>query len=194
MGLVPDPFSYPRYTIKRPFWSIFGRKFRVLAPDGRLLMFVKHPIFKLREEFKIWTDESETSALVLIKSRQIVAINHAYDIVDARTNEFLGTVQKRGLKSILRDTFEIIDQQGTVIGKVEEKGASILRRFIPLLTSKHDIELNGGVVTEIRQVFRFFVKEFTVDLTMGVGKIDPRFSMACALLALMAESQREDRN
>lgn len=189
---MPDPFSYPRYTIKRPFWSFFERRFRVFAPDGRMIMYVKHPFFRLREEFKIWADEGETQALLTVKSRQVVAINFAFDIIDARTNEWLGAVQKRGLKSIVRDTFELLDPQGQVVGKVEEKGASLMRRFIPLLTSKHDIELGTQTVTEIRQVFRFFVKEFTVDLTMGVGRIDPRFAMACALLALMAESRRED--
>src|SRR5262245_28066384 len=176
-GLMPDPFSYPRYTIK--FSSTFGRRF-VFAPDGRMIMYVKQPVFRLREEFKIWADEGESQALLTIKSRQVVAINFAYDVIDARTNEWLGAVQKRGLKSRVRDTFELIDPQGQVIGKVEEKGASVVRRFIPLLTSKHDIELGGEVVTQIRQVFRFFIKEFTVDLTMGVGRIDPRFAMACA--------------
>jgi hypothetical protein len=28
---------------------------------------------------------------------------------------------------------------------------------------------------------------------MGRGRIDPRFAVACALLAVIAESQREDR-
>jgi len=190
-GLVPDPFSYPRYTIKRAFWSLFGRVFRVYAPDGRMIMRIKHPMFRLREEFKVWMDEGETQALLTIKSRQVVAINFAYDVIDARSNEWLGAVQKKGLKSIIRDTFELLDPQGLVIGKVEEKGASVMRRFIPWLTSKHDIEIGTATVTEVRQKFRFFIKEFNVDLTMGVGRIDPRFAMACALLALMAESRRE---
>lgn len=188
---VPDPFSYPRYTIKRPFWSLFGRRFKVFAPDGRLIMYIKHPMFRMREEFQVWADENESLALLQIKSRQIVAINFSYDIVDARNNQWLGTVQKKGLKSILRDTFDLLDQQGNVIGKAEEKGASILRRFFPWLTSKHDIEIGGFTVAEIRQVFRFFIKEFNVDLSMGVGRVDPRFAMAVALLALMAESRRE---
>ncbi|MCA9677165.1 MAG: hypothetical protein H6709_03900 [Kofleriaceae bacterium] len=193
-ALTPDPFSYPRYTIKRRFWSLFDRRFRVFGPDGRLLMSVKRPVFKLRQEFNVWADEAETQPLLQIKSRQIVAINFAYDITDARTGEWLGAVQKRGLKSIFRDTFELMDQQGTVIGKAAEIGSALLRRIFPILTSKHDIWIGEQVVTQIRQKFRFFNKEFNVDLSMGVGKIDPRFSLAVALLALMAEARREERN
>ena len=47
------------------------------------------------------------------------------------------------------------------------------------------------MVGRIKQVFRFFVKEFTLDLTMSQGRIDTRFAMACAILALMAETRRE---
>ena len=191
-ALVPDPFSYPRYTIKRAFWSLLGRRFRVFAPDGRLIMYIKHPVLRLREEFNVWADEDERQALITIKSRQMLAINFAYDVIDARTGEWLGAVQKKGLKSILRDTFELLDAQGQVVGKAEEKGASIARRFFPWLTSKHDIEIGGVTVTQIRQRFRFFIKEFDVDLSMGVGRVDPRFAMAVALLALMAESRREN--
>jgi uncharacterized protein YxjI len=190
-ALAADPFSFPRYFIKRPFWSFFGRTFKVYSPEGHLIMFVKHPLMKLREELTVWADENQTQPLLHIKSRQVIAINFAYDIADARTNQWLGTVQKKGLKSIIRDTFELLDTQGQVIGKAEEKGASILRRFFPWLTSKHAIELGGVVVTEIKQKFRFFIKEFNVDLSMGMGRVDPRFAIAVAMLALLAESRRE---
>ena len=51
----------------------------------------------------------------------------------------------------------------------------------------------GAQVAFVRQIFRFFTKEFAVDLQPGAG-LDPRFILACALLALMAEARREDRN
>lgn len=190
--LVADPFGYPRYTIKRPFFSFFERTFRVFAPDGRMIMFVRHPLLKLREEFNVWADDGQTLPLLFLRARQMVAINFAYDVFDARTNAWVGTLVKQGLRSLVRDTFDILDQDGHVIGKMEEKGHSILRRFLPWLTSKHDVEIGRQCVTQIRQVFRFFIKEFRVDLGMSAGRIDPRFAVACALLALMAEARRED--
>ena len=44
----------------------------------------------------------------------------------------------------------------------------------------------------IRQIFRFFTKEFQVD--MQPSALDPRFTLAVALLALMAEARREESN
>ena len=182
--------SQSRYRIKRNFWSIFERTFRVSTLDGQLIMLVKHPIFRFREEFTVYADEAQQKPLLFIKSRQIIAINFAFEVTDSDNGQVLGSVQKRGLRSIVRDKFIVRDPDGQEIGFVEEKGASILRRFFPILTSKHEVVLNGQQAAAIRQIFRFFTKEFEVELAPGVG--DPRFVMACALLALIAESRRED--
>lgn len=179
------------YRIKRPFWSFFERTFRVFSTDGQLFMLVRHPIFRLREEILVWADEARTRPLLRVKSRQMIAINFTFDVFDAASNELLGSIQKRGFKSIIRDKFLILAPDGTEIGTAEEQGASILRRFIPLLTSKHAITIDGEQVAFIRQVFRFFIKEF--DVTLSPSKVDPRFVLAIALLALMAEARREDR-
>ncbi|WP_438016178.1 hypothetical protein WMF18_35845 [Sorangium sp. So ce315] len=190
-GLAVQPFAHPTYTIKRPFWSLLGRKFHVFAPDGTLVCFVKHPLLKLRQEFTLFTDESESQPLLTIRSRQIVALNQCLDVFDARTGERVGTLRSRGLKSIVRDTWDILDPSDQPVGLMQEDGAAMLRRLLPLLIGKWHVELHGQEVAKITQVFRFFVKEFTLDLSMNQGRIDARFAIACALLALMAETARE---
>ena len=182
--------SQSRYRIKRNFWSVFERTFRVFTMDGQLIMLVKHPVFRFREEFTVFADEAQARPLLFIKSRQVIAINFAYEVTDVESGQVLGSVQKRGLRSIVRDKFIVRDADGQEIGHVEEQGASILRRFFPILTSKHSVVLNGRQAAAVRQIFRFFTKEFEVELAPGAG--DPRFVMACALLALIAESRRED--
>jgi uncharacterized protein YxjI len=190
-GLAAGPFAHTMYTVKRPFWSLLGRKFHVYAPDGSLVAFVKHPLLRLREEFTIYADESETRPLLTIRARQIIGVNIAMDVFDSQTGERVGTIRKRGLKSILRDTWDLLDQQDQPVGLVDEDGAALLRRFFPILLGKWHIELFGQHVGYIRQVFRLFVKEFTLDLSQNQNRIDARFAMAIAILALMAESRRE---
>ncbi len=191
---VPDSrFRHGQYVIKRPWLSWFERTFRVFAPDGSLALFVRHPILKLRGEWQIFGDEAQSQALVKVKAQQVVALNYVYDLTDETTGERIGAVRSKGLKSILRDQIEIMDASGQVIGHLIEKGAALLRRFIPLLTSKHDIEIGGHVVATVRQKFRFFIKEFHVDQTIVVlgDDVDPRLVLTCALLALVNESNRE---
>ena len=178
------------YTIKRKFWSFFERVFRVFTTDGQLIMYIQHPLLKLREEFTVYADEAKTKPLLLVKSKQIVAINFSYEVTDIQTGQLLGAVQKKGFASILRDKFIVVDAAGNEVGHAEEQGASVLRRFIPWLTSKHAVFVDGQQVAFIKQVFRFFTKELTVDLQPT--RLDPRFVLAVALIALMAEARRED--
>jgi uncharacterized protein YxjI len=177
------------YTIKRKFWSFFERVFRVWTGDGQLIMYIKHPLLRLREEFMVYEDEAQTRPLLRVKSKQVIAINFSFEISDVASGAVLGTVRKQGLRSIVRDRFILLDASEREIGYAEEQGASILRRFFPWLTSKHAIFVNGQQVAYIRQVFRFFTKEFTVDL--HPSDVDPTFVLAVALLALMAEARRE---
>jgi hypothetical protein len=111
--------------------------------------------------------------------------------VDASTGMSLGAVQKRGVRSLVRDRFVILDPAGNEIGMMEEQGASILRRFLPILTSRHTVVLHGREAARMRQIFRFFTKEFEVEI--APDQADPRFVLACALLALIAEARREDK-
>jgi uncharacterized protein YxjI len=177
------------YLIKRKFWSFFERVFRVWTADGQLIMYIQHPLLKLREEFMVYEDEAQTRAMLRVKSKQVIAINFSYEITDATTGAVFGSVRKQGLKSIIRDKFILFDANEQEIGYAEEQGASILRRFFPWLTSKHAIFANGQQVAFIQQKFRFFTKEFLVDLQQST--MDPKFVLAVALLALMAEARRE---
>jgi uncharacterized protein YxjI len=180
------------YIIKRKFWSVFERVFRVFTGDGQLIMYVKHPLMRLREEFMVFADEAQTRPLMRVKSRQMIAINFSYEITDANSGQPIGAVEKKGLRSIIRDRFVIRAPNGDEIGYAEEQGASILRRFFPWLTSKHAIFVDGQQAAFIQQRFRFFTKEF--EVTLQPSRLEPQFVLAVALLALMAEARREDSN
>ena len=186
-----DRFAYQRYVIKRPFLSLLGRKYYVYAPDGSLVVFLKHPLMKLRGEFTIYADDTETTPLLVVRARQIIALNVAHDVMDPNTAEKIGSIRSRGLKSIFRDVWDILDINDQPIGLVEETGFAMLRRFIKFLPGRHKIELHGQLVATLRQTFRFFIKEEVLDLSPGGDRLDHRFAIACALLVLMKEAQRE---
>ncbi len=191
--LAVGPFSHTNYTLTRPLWQFLGRKFHVYAPDKSLVIFVKHPIFKLRSEFTMFADEKETRPLLVVKQREIVSFSAAHDVFDAATNQKLGTIRSRGLKSIVRDTWDLLDANDQPIGIVEEEGNPFLRRMFPLFVmGRWKIELGGQRVGQLHQIWHLFAKEFGFDISMAQNKIDPRFALACALLALMSATARED--
>ncbi len=192
--LSAGPFAHATYTVKQSFWAIFGRKTRVFSPDGALVAFIKRPLFKWKEEQTIFADEAQTQPLLMIKARKAIAINMVRDVFDVRSGELVGSIKSRGWKSVIRDTWDILDAHAQPVGIMQEEGLSLLRRLFPILLGKWTIELNGQLVTHVRQVFRFFAKEYTMDMSMNQGRMDPRFAMALAVLALQAESRREQSN
>ncbi|OGQ14420.1 MAG: hypothetical protein A2138_24005 [Deltaproteobacteria bacterium RBG_16_71_12] len=186
------PFALGSYTIKRPFLTLFGRKFHVFGPDGQQVMFVKHKILTFKDEWNIYTDESESTALIRVKARQAIGLNIITDVYDAKTGEKVGAVRNKGLKSIVRDTWEVLDTSDNVVGSFGEDSNALLRRFIPILLGHWHMEVGGTTVAKVDQAFRFFTKEFALSITDG-GKVDARLAVGCAMLALMRELMREAR-
>ena len=184
-------FAYQQYVIKRPFLSWLGRRYYVYAPDGSPVVFLKHPLMKLRGEFTIFADDSETVPILVVRARNVVALNMAHDVFDPNTGEKLGSIRSRGLKSIVRDVWDILDVNDQPVGLIEETGFAMLRRFIKFLPGRHKLELHGQLVATLRQKFRFFIKEEVLDLSPGGDRLDHRFGVACALLVLMKEAARE---
>lgn len=191
-GSAAAPFALGQYTIKRPFLTMFGRKFHIFGPDGRQVMYVKHKILTFKDEWNIYTDESESSALIRVKARQAIGLNIVTDVFDAHSGEKVGAVRNKGLKSIVRDTWEVLDNGDNVVGSFGEDSNALLRRFIPILLGHWHMEMGGGTVAKVDQVFRFFTKEFGLAITDS-NKVDPRLAVGCAMLALMRELMREAR-
>lgn len=183
--------SSTSFTLKKPWLSLLGNKFWVYAPDGTLVAFVKMPLFKWKAELTIYADESLAQPLMHLQVQRALTLNPTFDVMDVPRNVHLGGLRKLGLKSMLRDRWELLDQGGAVIGDMEETGNSFVRRMIPLLLGRWQIRLGGAPVARIEQVFTLFSKEFTLDLSESQGRIDPRFAIACAVFALLAESARE---
>lgn len=187
-GLSASPFSHTKYTIIRPYFSLFGRTFRVYA-NGVQVLYVRHKVFSLKDRWSIFTDDSMTVPLISVGARQAFKIDMVTDVFDATTNQVIGTIRNKGWKSIVRDTWEILGPDESVVGHFQEDSNAFLRRIFPILLGKWHLEMHGREVARIAQVFRFFQKEFTLEIVPGA--VDPRFALACSLLALMREIARE---
>ena len=185
-------FSHASYTLVRPLFS-WRRIYRVYAPDGSLAAFVQQPWFRWRTELTIFTDESETEPVLVIKNRRFAAVNMEHDLFDAQSGQRLGVVRTRGLRSLFRDTWDILDADERPAGMMIEEGPWFWRRFIKIIPGRHRIELGGRDVAEITQVFHFFRREFDLEILQVDDPIEPRFAIACALIAMMADLRRENR-
>jgi hypothetical protein len=189
-ALPPDLYQRATYRIVRPFFSL-GRAYHVYAGDGRLALFVRHPLLSLRERLLLYADEDETVPILEVRARQLISLYRCHDVLDAFTGVRLGSVRTRGLSFLLRDAWDILDPDDRVCGEMVEDTLSWLRRLLHFWPGRHHVEIGGQVVARLTQVFRFFRKEFVLDIVPTDDPVDPRFLVACALLAVLADERRE---
>ena len=112
-------FQYNQYLLKRQVFALAG-KFRFYEPGGKLVLFSEQKMFKLREDIRVFSDESKSQEVLMIKARQFIDFSAAYDVVYSATGQKIGALRRKGLASMLRDEWEILDVSDNVIGKLFE--------------------------------------------------------------------------
>lgn len=187
-------FMHKTYLLKRQAIAMTG-KFRFYAPNGQLVMFSEQKMFKLREDIRVYADEAKTQEVLSIKARQIVDFSAAYDVVDATTGEQVGTLRRKGLKSMLRDEWEVLDPAGQVIGLLFEDsmGLAMLRRLLlgNFLPQNYDITLGATRVADLKQRFNLFRYELDLDFSMDTAnQFDRRLGIAAGILLAAIEGRQ----
>lgn len=188
-------FNEMEYTIRRKILTFFGGKFHIYNNAGELVGFSKMKAFKLKEDLRIFKTEAMAEELIRIKARNIIDISATYDVVDSETNEKIGAFRRKGLKSIIKDEWVILDNEDREIGLIAEESMffALFRRFItPLLfPQSYTCTLAGEQVAAYRQNFNPFVMKIKVDLTFDPDqKFDRRLAMAAGLLLCGIEGKQ----
>src|SRR5262245_28344670 len=100
----------PTFTIRRKVFKVFGASFHIYGPTGEVIGFSNQKVFKLKEDIRIYSDDSMADEVLTIKARQIIDFSAAYDIVDSRESRKVGAARRKGFASIMRDSWEILDE------------------------------------------------------------------------------------
>ena len=163
-----DSYSY---LIRRKVFQIFGASFHIYDPAGNLIGFSHQKAFKLKEDIRVYTDESKRQELLMIKARQIIDFSACYDVFDSATNMLLGTWKREGFSSILRDKWRLFDAAGAQIGEINEDsmGLALLRRsFANWIPQKYSLSHGGNPeVAVYAQCFNPFVFKLKVRIHPG---------------------------
>ena len=175
-----------QYMIREKFWKIFGNKFWFEDVDEKRYGFCEQKRFKLKEDIRIYVDESKSHEWLKIKQKQIVDAWGGYDIMDSQTGEHIGTVRRKFWASVLRTRWHLLDAAGNEIGMLIEDsmGYALARRILLgiLLPKKFHIEIGGGgEFVTMRQMFNPFIKKLVVNIPPS-HPLDRRFIAGLAIV------------
>ncbi len=186
-------FQHSQYVLKRQVFALAG-KFRFYDPAGNLVLFSQQKMFKLREDIRVYSDENKTQEVLMIKARQIMDFSAAFDVVDSATGQKVGALRRKGLASILRDEWDILDVGDNVIGKLFEDsmGLALIRRFLTgLVPQNYDITIGTDRVADLKQAFNPFAYQLGMDFSMDIShRLDRRVGIAAGILLAAIEGRQ----
>ena len=187
-------FSHKSYLVRRKIFKLFGAAFHIYDPEGNLAFYSKMKAFKMKEDIRLYTSEDMQTEVLSIKARSIIDFSAAYDVVETNTNTKIGALKRKGMKSILKDEWIILDAEDNQIGFVKEDSAflAMVRRFLTnIIPQKYHGEINGERVCEFKQNFNPFVVKINLDYSMdNKGLLDRRLGIAAAVLLCAIEGKQ----
>jgi uncharacterized protein YxjI len=195
---IPQCFSHPCYTVRRKVFKIFGGAFHIYDPQGELALFCKMKAFKLKEDIRLYTGPDMLTEVLLIQARKIIDFSSAYDVTDPRTSRKIGALRRKGLKSIIRDEWVLLNDQDDEVGRIREDSAwlAVARRIIGgaslILPQKYHAEIGDVPVCTFQQHFNPFVFKLSVDFSPDTdGRLDRRLGLAAAVLLAAIEGRQD---
>lgn len=190
-----NPFEHSTYLLRKQVLKLFGGSFRIYDPMGNLAFFASMKAFKLKEDITVHPDESKSAELFRIKARSIIDWSSAYDVIDSATEEKIGALKRRGMKSMLKDEWVIMDVVDNEIGLIEEDSwlLALLRRFATnLIPQSYHGTVGGTEVFTFKHHFNPFVVKINLDFTADIAKkLDRRMGIAAAILLAAIEGKQD---
>jgi hypothetical protein len=187
--VMSELFTMDRYYIQTKFLKIFGGTFWFKNSNDQVIAYSKQKRFKLKEDIVLYADETCAQPLLSIKARSVIDFGATYDIVDMTTGENLGAARRKGLKSIFKDTWKILDANGNEYAELVEDSIAILRRFVKLIPAKYHFSIQGQHDIMMHQRFNPIIKKTDILIPEG-HPLDRRVIAAIALLNSVIEGRQ----
>jgi len=185
-------FRGNHFTINQKKLSL-GNKYYVEDSTGKTVGFIHKKLLKLKEDIRIFTDESMQHEMMKIKQEQILDFSGSYQVTDSMSGELLGILKRKGLKSMLKDEWQILDRNRQEIGLIKERGGAswFIRRFIiRWLPYKYDILLRGQPVGMITEKLRVIGDTYILDLSQDPqNQLDRRLAVVCCVMMDIGEHE-----
>ena len=194
---IPELYRHDHFMARKQVFKLLGAAFRLQTMDGRLLAYSKQKAFKLKEDIRVYADEEQRNELLFIQADRIVDFSASYKVVDSQTGEHVGSLRRKGFSSMLRDSWEVLDAQGVVRGKVLEDSTwkALVRRLVDLaavlLPQKYLIQVDGRTVATMKQNLLGIPPKYTVDLSLdSEGHLPRPLAIATVILLLAIEGRQ----
>jgi uncharacterized protein YxjI len=187
-------FRHSNYLVRKKVLTLFGGAFHIYDPEGRVAFYSRQKAFKLKEDIRVYTGEDMQTEVLTILARNIIDISATYDVVDPVSGAKVGALRRKGIKSMLRDEWIILDKEDREIGLIREDSMllAVVRRFFSnLVPQKYHGYVDGILACVFNQNFNPFVMKIRLDYSMDTRNLlDRRLGIAAAILLCAIEGKQ----
>ena len=186
-------FTHKEYLFRRKVFTFLGAAFHVYDGNGQLVFYSRQKPFRLREDFRVYSDETMSRELLTIKTPHVLDIWAAYNVEDPATGEHVGVVKRKALKSIIRDEWVFIAPDGREMGRLTETSllGALMRRLVNMVPQSYAILSDGQEIAQVRQHFNPFILRYSMQITVPQPGIDPRLLVAAGILLAGVERRQQ---
>ena len=185
------------YLIRKKLLKVLGEKFHIYSNDSQeeLIGYSYQKALKLKEDIRVYTDESESEEIMKIKARKILDLTGGYDFTDSKTGESLGGVRRNFRKSLIRDSYSVFDPDNQIYAEIKEDNlfSAIIRRILPptklFFPQKFTLDFPGNPPISFTQKMNPVIQKLTVDISEG-NQIDPRIILGAAMVIIAIEGRQ----
>ena len=179
-----------------------ARQLSVTDAGGNLVFYVKQKAFKLKESVTVFADASQTQPLYFINAARILDFSARYLFTDTG-GASLGSVQRKGMKSIWKAHYDILDGEqvtmtvreenawtkviDSVVGEIPIVGMFTGYMFHPAYLVSRP---SGAVVLRLEKKPAFLEGKFAVEKHAELDKTEETRALLSLIMMILLERGR----
>lgn len=177
---------------------------RITDASGQMLGYVKQKLFKLKEDIRVFRDESQTEQLFGIKADRVLDFSARYNFTDRGDNN-LGSIRRKGMRSLWRAHYEIYDERENLVMEIREEKAWV--KFVDAFVGELPIvgiftgymfnpaylvsrTGDGSVVARVQKQPAFFEGKFQITQQAQMSETEETRVLLSVLTMTLLERRR----
>jgi hypothetical protein len=182
--------------------ATIGTRVRVVDAAGRQIAYLRKKKFRLKEDIRVYEDESQERERYRIRADRVVDFGASYAVsgLDGRP---LGAVRQRGVRSIWKSGYEVSGPNGKTIGMIHEENPFVkvldgLAEAVPFADSlgglffnpAYLVDLGGETVLRMQKERSVFESRFRLDRLGDLSEEEEDLLLASLMMVLLLERDR----
>lgn len=178
--------------------------FNITDKNGNYVAYVRQKMFKLKEDVIVFNDESKSKELFRIKANQWIDFNASYSLNDLVDNKNFGRLARKGMRSIWKASYDILDAQDQPKFKIQEDSAWVrlwdgFVGEIPIIGMFTGYFLNpsytvtgidGKAYFKMKKMPSFFGRRFQLDRLVDIDDEEESLVVLSLLMMVLLERAR----